>query len=100
MIHLGSTWLSERQALTVLWTHQFLFILAPHANTGPSTQALWHFSFLDLVSSLLDLCGPSSQDQTADLGPTPPLALGRQAGKPTGPGLSMVTLPLQPGVCF
>lgn len=53
----SSIWLSERQALTALWTHQFLFILAPHAITGSSSQALWHVCFLDLVNSSLTLVG-------------------------------------------
>ena len=55
---------------------------------------------LDLVSSFLDPCGPSSQDQTADgLGPTPhPLSGGRKYL--LGPELSIAPLPLQPGICF
>lgn len=39
------------------WTYQFLFIQAPHAITGSSWKALWHFCCLDLVSSLLDPVG-------------------------------------------
>lgn len=58
------------------------------------------FVALDLVSSFLDPCGPSSQDQiAAGLGPTPhPPSGGRKYL--LGPELSIAPLPLQPGICF
>lgn len=75
-------------------------MLVPQAITGSPARLCGTFAALDLVSSFLDPCGPSSQDQTAaGLGHIPhPLSGGRKYL--LGPELSITTLPLQPEICF